>query len=232
MPSRNCAGSAVALARTPAPASRVRAQRVVGHDRLRDEIRPLRLHARRRRAARSSCTASRRSRRPSPRSCSRARDRCRARRARSPPSTARRSPAPTPARSGLRRPDAKIAMLPGLRIDFPDRRAALLPCRCRSPPTLLFEPTVDVELRAVGAGDEVLRPVMVDRAGRQIHDLRRRRGDLRRARLVGEARPPRRSSPHRSRCRRAPCRTANCRPSMNTRARLGNAVAIAHRAAA
>ena len=61
---------------------RVRAERVVGHDRLLDQVGPRRLAGARRRDGRSSCTASRRSRRPSPKSCSRARDRCRVRRAR------------------------------------------------------------------------------------------------------------------------------------------------------
>ena len=60
----------------------VRAERVVRHDRLGDQVGPRRLHARRRRAGRNSCRASRRSRRPAPRSGSRARGRCRSRRAR------------------------------------------------------------------------------------------------------------------------------------------------------
>ena len=62
--SRSGAGSGVAVVEGQAERGGVRAERVVGRDRLGDQVGPRRLHARRRRAGRSSCRASRRSRRP------------------------------------------------------------------------------------------------------------------------------------------------------------------------
>ena len=79
----------------------------------------------RRRAGRSSCRASHRSRPVSPRSGSQARDRCPARRVHSRPSTAGRSPAPRPCRSDCGCPWQEALLARG-HIHFPDGRAALL----------------------------------------------------------------------------------------------------------
>ena len=110
---------------------------------------------------RSSCTASRRSRRRAPTSGSRARGRCRARRARSPPSTARRCAAPTPCRWDCAGPRRTRGPCAARGSTAEDRRALRLD---RHP--VLADVAVgadgDVELPAVGARDDVLRPVVVD----------------------------------------------------------------------
>ncbi len=90
----------------------VRAQRVVRRDRLGHHVGTRRLDARVDVAGPSSSRASRRRRRPSPRSGSRAPGRCRARRARSPPSTAPWSAAPSPGRWGCAGRVANRRLLP------------------------------------------------------------------------------------------------------------------------
>ena len=114
--------------------------------------------------------------------------------------------------TGLRRPDAKTRMRA--------RRASRSPRSPRGPSstsmpcsaTLLFDPTADVELRAVAAGDQALGPVVVDRPGGQVGHLRAGRPDA-------ASRRPRRGSARARRCWRrrgrrppAPCRRANAGP--------------------
>ena len=77
-------------------------------------------------------------------------------------------------------------MLASLRIDFPDIRAA---CFCRDAVLADIAVGADghIELRTVGVGDDVLGPVMVDRAGRKIDDLLAFLRDARLAVTIGEA---------------------------------------------
>ncbi len=74
----------------------------------------------------------------------------------------------------------------GLRVDLPDRGPAFLVRHA-----LLADVAVRADRRvepaAVAAGDDVLGPVVIDRAARQVDDLASRLADSRLARLVREA---------------------------------------------
>ncbi len=77
-------------------------------------------------------------------------------------------------------------MLPGTHVELPDRGAA----RFRVDAVLghvAVRADRHVKLAAVGARDDVLRPVMVDRTCRKIGDLRAGRVDRRCAGLVRKA---------------------------------------------
>ena len=78
------------------------------------------------------------------------------------------------------------AMLATGHIDFPDRGAPLLD-RHAVLGHIAVGAGGDVELVAIGAGDEVLGPVMIDLAGRQIDQPGALRGNHVRAGFIGKA---------------------------------------------